>query len=457
MLAARRRDQRGPRGRLLACHVDHRLDTESSERAAHARTLAAALDVDFRLEVLDSEPPPGESIEAWARRVRYARLLEVAAALDDRSAGDRPADDRAADERSAEHRPREHRAGESLVLTAHHADDQAETLLLRMSQGSGLRGLAGIRSRHGRIVRPLLALRRADLRRLAEAEPVLRTRGLRPSEDPSNRDPRFARSRLRHGALPRLAARHDHLAPRLARLAATATTARERIDGMLAPRLRLKEEIDGARLDRRALRFLPSPLRRHALALLHQHAGAPHPASSAAIAELERQLDLTDAVGCDAGHGWRWQGDARRLWLHPAANRQGHFTYTLEIPGAVAIPELGCLVRIEPCAVESWMFHGHARRAGLDLAGVERVEIRNRRPGDRIRPLGGPGSKALKALFIDRRIPRHRRDTLPLLVIDDHIAWVPGVTIDERHRLAPGQSHGWRVEIHRLPAFESTS
>jgi tRNA(Ile)-lysidine synthetase-like protein len=83
------------------------------------------------------------------------------------------------------------------------------------------------------------------------------------------------------------------------------------------------------------------------------------------------------------------------------------------------------------------MLAGRPDRAGLALEIEEgqRVEVRNRRPGDRIRPLGAGGSRRLKEVLIDRRVPRDRRDRLPLLVVGGAIAWVPGVTIDERFRL----------------------
>ena len=96
------------------------------------------------------------------------------------------------------------------------------------------------------------------------------------------------------------------------------------------------------------------------------------------------------------------------------------------------------------------MFAGSPRRAGLALPLTEgdRVVVRNRRPGDRIHPLGAGGSRRLKAVLIDRRIPRQERQRLPLLCVGGRIAWIPGVTIDHRFRLN-GEATAWVAEIAR--------
>ena len=94
------------------------------------------------------------------------------------------------------------------------------------------------------------------------------------------------------------------------------------------------------------------------------------------------------------------------------------------------------------------MLQGSPHRAALALPLTEgdHVTIRNRRPGDRIHPLGGRGSRRLKEVLIDRRVPREVRERLPLLCVGERVAWVPGVTIDERFRLA-GHATAWVAEV----------
>jgi tRNA(Ile)-lysidine synthase len=243
---------------------------------------------------------PGESLEAAGRRVRYEFLEEVRGAV-----------------------------GARWIATAHHRDDQAETVLLRVAQGSGIEGLAGVRAVHGRVVRPLLGLSRAELAEaLAEA-------GLAGVDDPGNRDLGPARNRIRHLLLPALAAGDPELPALLARLAGRAQGARASLARQLEPLLGARPVAGGAGISCAAFLGLADELRPLALAVLHRQAGAPYPAGGAARRELLRQLTRSANgrgqgwrkyarahVGCDAGAGWRWERSGEILVLRrrpPAA------------------------------------------------------------------------------------------------------------------------------------------
>jgi tRNA(Ile)-lysidine synthase len=293
---------------LAAAHLDHGLDRGSAGRAEAARRLAGQIGVPFLAE--RREVPrlrrPGESPEEAARRIRYAFLEE----------GRR-------------------RLGARYVATAHHADDQAETALLRLLAGSGLAGLGGIRPRHGRVVRPLLGFTRSEL------AATLAGSGLRPSADPTNGDLERARNRVRHRLLPALA-RSDHEASRrLVRLAAACRGASRRIEELLATALSPVEVDGGVAIARQAFLGLPAPLRPHALALLHRRVGAPYPPSAAAAEELLRQLAQGRRVGCDAGRGLRWEGRRGLLVLAPGGRRVEGFSYTLDVPAEVETSQAG--------------------------------------------------------------------------------------------------------------------
>jgi tRNA(Ile)-lysidine synthase len=97
------------------------------------------------------------------------------------------------------------------------------------------------------------------------------------------------------------------------------------------------------------------------------------------------------------------------------------------------------------------MFRGSPRRAALALPAAAEAVVRSRLPGDRLRPLGAPGTRKLKEVLIDRGVPRRERDRLPLLLVGGRIAWVPGVTVDEAFRLPAGPpedgSETWTVEV----------
>ncbi|MEE8137389.1 MAG: tRNA lysidine(34) synthetase TilS [Thermoanaerobaculia bacterium] len=400
---------------MHAAHLDHALDRGSPERAAAADRLAADLAVPIastRIPV-SQEKRPGESTEQAARRIRYRYLEEVRRELAAR-----------------------------YVVTAHHADDQLETVVLRMLFGSGLEGLSGIASRHGKVVRPLLALRRREVRQALE-------RGhLQPVEDPTNQDLRIPRNRIRNLVLPRLLADDPLFERRILRLAAAASGARRSLENTLKDRLQIRRDRQGVAVRRKVLADLPQELWPSALSLLHREAGASYPPGRPARRDLLRQCRDGGRIGCDCGDGWRWSSSGEDLRLERRRSSTPLFSYTLEVPGEVEIPELAVRVRVRYGKVADWMFQGSPGRAGLalPLAPGDRVTVRNRRPGDRIRPLGCAHSRRLKDVLIDRRVPRPERDRLPLLFVGGHLAWVPGVTIADAFRVG-GERKAWIAEI----------
>ena len=253
------------------------------------------------------------------------------------------------------------------------------------------------------------------------------------------------RNRVRHLLLPRLGA--DDILPRIA---AKAQSASARLERKVSGLLDVQERADGIAVELAALERLPAEILPFALAWLHRRAGAPWPAGSPARTELLRQLSGGRAA-CDCGGGWRWETSGELLVLRsgpPEEERVADFSYTLGIPGEVEIPEIAVRVGLFRRPVEPWMLSGSPRCAALalPLAEGDRVTVRNRRPGDRIHPLGASGSRKLKELLIDRRVPRRDRDRLPLICVGERIAWVPGVTIDQRFRIA-GEPTAWFAEI----------
>lgn len=388
---------------LRAAHLDHALDEGSAERARRAAALADQIGVPLTVERLDSAPShPEGGLEDWARRQRY-RFLETFRL----------------------------EVGARYLVTAHHRDDQIETVLLRWVMGSGLEGLAAMRPRRDTLVRPLLDVDRAILAR------SLAKTGLTPIDDPTNRDPRRLRNRIRHHLLPRLLHSDPELATHLLHLAAASREASGTIERRLVRTLGPRPESDGASIDLEALRGLPRAVLPFALASLHRAAERPYPPGRAACRELARQLAEDNRLGCDCGDGWSWTARRDRLHLAQHATDPGPFAYTLTVPGEVVIRSLGLRLRITREPVAPWMFEGRPDRAAFWLPDAYRdaLLVRNRRPGDRVRPLGCRHRRRLKDLLIDRRVPRRRRDRLPLLCRDEQILWVPGVTIDDDLRL----------------------
>ncbi|HVS66014.1 MAG TPA: tRNA lysidine(34) synthetase TilS [Thermoanaerobaculia bacterium] len=267
---------------LWAIHVDHGLDADSPRRARAAQRLADQLGVPCLCRSSARGPRPGRSVEAEARAERY-RLLE--------------------------HERR--RLDAAWILTAHHRQDQLETLLLRIRQGSGLRGLRGIRSRLGGVLRPLLEADRALLRAALAEHPELT-----PVLDPTNDSLAHARNRVRHRLLPALSrgagTAPSDLAGSISRLA---SSSRRRIDLRLEAAVELRcatgDRLPSLSVER--LLTLPDPLRHWCVALLGERSGESFPPSRRAVAELLRQLERHGRARCDWGPSKSLEASGGRL------------------------------------------------------------------------------------------------------------------------------------------------
>lgn len=241
-------------------HVNHGLRGEASAAdEAFCRELAGQLGV--RIEVRSAPVAvSGRSPEAAARGLRYAAFNDAADAL-----------------------------GATVVCTAHTADDQAETVLLRLLRGAGLRGLSGIRATNGRVVRPLLECRRADLRT------ALRAAGRSWREDASNADVSIPRNRLRHELLPAVERVAADIAPggvhALARFASVAADDEQFLEGAaieLMARLVLPSAPMSVALARDGLVAAPLPLARRVVRLSAAQVAPDRPWSTVHIEAVLR-------------------------------------------------------------------------------------------------------------------------------------------------------------------------
>jgi tRNA(Ile)-lysidine synthase len=333
------------------------------------------------------------------------------------------------------------RLGADVIAVGHTLDDQAETVLLRLFRGAGLRGLSGIRPRAGRVVRPLLDVRRAELRRYAAAH------DLTFRDDVTNRDTRMARNRIRLEVLPWLEQHAPGLPPVLARLAALA---REDEDYLSRQALACYERLvsstaTGVALDVPGLREAPLPMAsrvvRQALERVaaERFVGAVH---------IDRVLELTVAAegasvalpGCTAT---RREG---RIVLGRRAPRpfDSQERRLLPVPGNVAFGNWCVsterLTQVPPGGMPPG-------RGPVALVAAEALRgplaVRSRCPGDRFRPLGmGGRARKLQDFLVDRKVARADRDALPLVVDrDDRIVWVAGQAVAEDFRVTePSQA-----------------
>jgi len=411
-------------------HVNHQLrGAASDEDAAFCRALAARLAVPIDVTTVDVAAlarAGRQSVEAAARRARYAAYADAAARL-----------------------------GATLVATGHTMDDQAETVLLRLLRGAGSRGLSAIRVRRGRYIRPLLDCRRADLRA------YLTERGLDWREDASNADVSILRNRVRHELMPRVEAIFPGGVRALARAAALAeadetflmtAAIKSRATVVVssgAPGSLTEASVD---LDVRALSQLPAALARRVVRSVVEDA-APGVALSArhlvAVCRLagtdkaSGHLDLP-GVSVERSAGVLTVSPALKAdRIPPAPNGARWPVRPLDLPGRVRVPEAGLEIGVAagagPAGVgpaDEGVAHGRlVAQVQADAVKLP-LAVRNRRPGDRLRPLGAPGRRKLQDVFVDRKVPRTERDRVAVVVDrDDRIVWVAGVTIAEECRV----------------------
>ena len=297
--------------------------------------------------------------------------------------------------------------GASAIATGHTRDDQAETVLLHLTRGSGLAGLAGMRPLRDGIARPLLAIGRAD------TVAICRAARIRPRTDPTNRSLRFARNRVRLEVLPQLTKINPRASEAIARFAQAAAELQIEDDVDLA------NALDRAR-DRDAivLASLGPTLRGRALAL------AWHKATGRALGARHRKA-LDDLGATEDGSS------------------------SLDLPGGSAIREYGLLRIVGDRAIETsdpttpmelgreiiwndWrlMLGGPAKPNGAHEAEVpknllRKLVVRQRRAGDR---LTGQHRKKLQDLFTDAKIPASQRSRWPVIASEEGVWWVPGLT-----------------------------
>lgn len=390
---------------LAAVHVNHVLHPEADRWQAHCEEVCRALGVALHILRVDARAPPGESPEAAARAARYAVLATLVGADD-------------------------------MLLTAHHRDDQAETLLLQLLRGAGPRGLAGMprcaRFGGGYLARPLLGFPRAAVRAWAEGQ------GLRWVEDSSNRDLRYERNFLRREVLPRLRERWPGVDRTLARTARHQAAAAALAEELAIMDLTALLGPSPDTLLCRALRALGADRQRLVVRAWLRRLGLPPPAA----VHVRRILREALPAQRDRSPLVHWQGaEVRRFGdllyamrpLPPHDPRRvlaWDMRTPLELAGG----------RLQACAVVG---------AGIDLRRCTdaRVEIRFRRGGERCRPAGDAHTRTLKQLLQVWGVPPWRRDRVPLIYVDGELAAVAGVCVCEPFRAAadaPGLLPRWR-------------
>jgi len=387
---------------LHVCHVHHGLRPEADRDAQFVERLAARLGCPITVERVAVTLGSGRSPEQAARVARYAALARAARVFD-----------------------------ASRIALGHTADDQAETVLMRVLQGAGPRGLAGMLVRRGLLVRPLLDVDRATV--LAH----LATHGLPSVEDATNRDPRFLRNRIRHELLPLLAA---HAGPRigqaLRRVGRASREAVEALDALLRPRAAglLRPGPGGWAIDLAALRELPAGavkvLLRIAILEVAPAGELRAGLRSAHLTALCALLESPLGARVRLPGGLVVERAREALWIVPRMAPPCRMS--LSVPGETPVPGLRIMLLADAVPPSRGCPTDPAWEAWFDVDALPAgLEVRPRAPGDRIVPFGGDRPIRVSRLLAAAGTPRLARARWPILVARHHageeVLWVIGV------------------------------
>ena len=394
---------------LHAMHVHHGLSPNADAWAEFCRNTCQRLDVPLTVERVEVSRDSGLGLEAAARQARYEALFS---------------------------------AQTDFIVLAHHQDDQAETLLLQLLRGSGVKGLAAMAAEDDarRIVRPLLEVPQDVLRQYAIANK------LEWIEDESNEDTRYDRNYLRHEVLPVIERRFKRAGRLLARTAGHMAEAAllldelAAIDAGVAPGQKGGFNFDEARqrLMLSSLRALNLPRARNLLRWWLALNGLEMPGAS----RLEDMLRQLLGARVDAVISIKASSDATlRRYRDAIYLERRHHDRPVSLLWS-GQPELqlpdGSRLTFE-------------KRPGLGLAcerlGADKLRIASREGGERFKPDANRPTRTLKHLLQEADIPPWERDRIPLVYLDDALAVVPGIGVAADFQAQvdePGLVIGWQ-------------
>ncbi len=417
---------------LIAVHVDHGLRENSAEDARYVKQICANWDIPCIIKKLSLQSDSEET----ARRERYRILSEVA-----------------------------QEQGVEVIVTAHHADDQVETVLMNILRGTGSDGLSGMAAVSAvpygidleqKLYRPLLTLPRAEIVRYCQQN------NIQFVEDPTNLERRYFRNRVRHELLPILEEYTPQVRRRLLQLAAVSSA-----DSALLHTLTEKScatlLIDSGKnwleFDLVAWRALPLGLRRRTLRYALHTLDETLIEIGFTTVEVARNVAENGQVGKRVAlpNGWQLTVGYTRLLI----SRRG-VERPLDVPqikGEVALPvpgevELGAGWWLSAEIVQAVNPYQESSTSNIvHIPYLENLVVRGRRSGERVHPFGASGSAKLKRIMIDRKIPQRVRENWPLVVADNKVIWLVGEVLSELGRVETNSTVQIRLQLKQEENF----
>ncbi len=412
---------------LIIAHIHHGLRPAESEREAElVREMSLRLGLPFeygQFNVKEFQESGGFSLQDASRRIRFQFFHHLLK-----------------------------KYGGGKIALGHHADDQVETILLRLLRGSGLRGLKGMLPiREGRVIRPLLEVWKEEI------EGFARENSIPYLIDSSNLKKDYLRNRLRLNLIPLIEQEYQ---PGFRRaIIRTSTILREEDDYLEKEAGEVYQKI--AHEEENGIAFNYS-----SYCSLHQ--AIQWRVIQKMLGRMDRELNMDEGEWSDVNLIYRrLQQPSTSLLLelsHGLCLEKRYdmvflrkerptaippFEVELNIPGRTYIQEIEREVMAEEREWDRSKPIDESRNVALlDYQSLRfPLRMRNFRPGDRFQPLGTEGTQKLKDFFIDHKIPRFERPQIPLLISGEEIAWIAGYRIDERVKITPNTRRVLRVEI----------
>ena len=401
---------------VMAAHYDHGLRGEESRRDAEFVRKIAKEFGEIRLivgggDVAREARLSGRGIEETAREMRY-RFLQKAA----------------------------EEVGADCIATAHNANDNAETLLMHLIRGTGLRGLTGIPPVRGNIIRPLLTTKRYEIEQYLDLYKIPYV------TDSTNRDETYTRNRIRHQVIPKL----DEICPGIeTRLTQTAISLSQDESYLMDQAMELLRESTGnhetQRVSAAVLAQAPQVLALRAVRVLIGRLREGN--DNCTAAHLHGVLELCSSSVPSAKVNLPGGLMARREYQWLVLTRQKEQSLTGEIPLEIPGTTLAGPYRLECSRVR---YQGQPQQPEqFYLSGeIEFLRLRARKTGDMLKRPNRP-SKSVKRLMIDEKIPQHLRDVLPVLEIDGQVAAVAELGPDVAFLPGIGEE-SWQIKVTSL-------
>jgi tRNA(Ile)-lysidine synthase len=395
---------------LEVAHLDHGIRTEAKLDAKFVQEQVQGFSLPFHLGAIDVPKlaeDSKQSTEAAARQARYEFFEKISK-----------------------------QTGCNKTALGHHKNDQAETMLMNLIRGAGPPGLSGMRSKRGPYIRPLLNVSRAEIEQFAlENEIVFR-------EDESNLDERFTRNHIRHSIMPQLEVLNPNILEMLIR---TQTHTRQLIDFALNESERVFNSLLVSNseaeiiFDRKEFKKLDPALQTGVV----RHAFNTLTGDAKGLDTRHFQTVLKHSEGSNHGQilefprGRRVYIEENHLRFFVEQDLEPIPPIEIDVPGKtlwskwqfMATQTTPDHVEINDASLQNWLVR-------LDWNTIKPpLKVRIRQPGDRIQPLGLNGHKKIKDIFVDAKVPRYKRDQIPIVVDADGPIWVVGHCLSERVKL----------------------